>query len=65
MSLNRAIALLLVLAAVLLVVLEVSRETGDERRPSTWRMFLSGALTAAVLLALVATLSLFKSVAGS
>ena len=64
MSLSTAIALLLGLAAVLLVILEITRETGDVGPASTWRTFLSGALTAAVLLALAATLTLFRNVAG-
>jgi hypothetical protein len=61
MSLNTGIALLLGLAAVLLVSLEVSRELrgGTERHAGPWGSFVSGALTTAVLLALVATLVLF------
>lgn len=66
MSLSTAIALLLVIAALVLIVLEVARELSDPetRQPRTWRPLLSGALTAAVILALVATLTLFHSVAG-
>jgi hypothetical protein len=64
MSLNAAIALLLGLAGILAVTLEVTRELGrSPRLPPGWRSFVSGALAMTVLLALVATLSLFHSVA--
>jgi hypothetical protein len=65
MSLSVAISVLLGLAAALTISLEVTRELGERGSwlPAGWRSFVTGALTAAVLLALVATLSLFHSVA--
>jgi hypothetical protein len=63
-TLNAAIAILLGLAAALALTLEVTRELGrTPRLPPGWRSFVSGALAMTVLLALVATLSLFRSVA--
>ena len=64
MSLNAAIALLLGIAAAMALTLEITRELGrTPRLPPRWRSFVSGALAMTVLLALVATLSLFHSVA--